>query len=214
RDRLDASGAVALRHAADEPADVCSRGERTLTATAQDDRTDVAAEVLERAPQRVDDPCVDGVDRWVVEPDGLDHAGILENSSRSSVFLNLPTLVLGISSTNSKRSGSHHFAKSGARNSRSSAAVAVAPSRSTTAASGRSSHFASGTATTAASATAGCAISAFSSSTDEIHSPPDLMTSFERSLIWMYPFGWSETTSPVLNQPSSVQRSAWSGVSK
>ena len=46
-------------------------------------------------------------------------------------------------------------------------------------------HFSSGIAITAASATAGCAMSAFSSSTDEIHSPPDLITSFERSLIWM-----------------------------
>ncbi len=114
---------------------------------------------------------------------------------------------------NSNRSGSHHFAKFGARNSRSSSAVAVCPSRSTTAASGRSSHFSSGTAITAASAIAGCAISAFSSSTDEIHSPPDLITSFERSLIWMKPRGCIETMSPVLNQPSSVQRSACSGVS-
>ena len=42
------------------------------------------------------------------------------NCSRSAVFLNLPTAVFGISSTNSKRSGSHHLAKCGARNSRSS----------------------------------------------------------------------------------------------
>ena len=37
---------------------------------------------------------------------------------------NFPTAVFGISSTNSKRSGSHHFAKLGARCSRSSSAVA------------------------------------------------------------------------------------------
>src|SRR5439155_6123871 len=90
------------------------------------------------------------------------------NISRSSILRNLPTLVFGISSMNSNRSGSHHFANCGARKSRSSSLVAVAPSFSTTAASGRSAHFSSGIAITAASATAGCAMSAFSSSTDEI----------------------------------------------
>ena len=49
-------------------------------------------------------------------------------------------------------------------------------------ASGRSPHFSSGTPITAASATAGWAISAFSSSIDEIHSPPDLITSLARSV--------------------------------
>ena len=58
------------------------------------------------------------------------------------------------------------------------------PSRSTTHASGRSSQRASGTAITAASTTSGCAMRWPSSSTDEIHSPPDLMTSFARSVIW------------------------------
>jgi hypothetical protein len=125
----------------------------------------------------------------------------------------LPTAVFGISGTNSYASGSHHFAKFGARNSRSSSGVAVAPSRSTQTASGRSSHFSCGIAITAASAIDGCAIRAFSRSTDEIHSPPDLITSFERSLIITYPFGWNDAMSPVLNQPSSVQRSACSGVS-
>ena len=56
-------------------------------------------------------------------------------------------------------------------------------------------------------------MSAFSSSTEEIHSPPDLITSFERSLIWMKPRGSIDTMSPVLNQPSAVQRLACSGVS-
>src|SRR5207302_11022431 len=188
---------------------------RAFPGAAQHDRTHVVAERLQLAPERVDDRCVDGVDRRIVEPDSLDHevTTSFANISRSSVFRNLPTLVFGISATNSNRSGSHHFAKFGARNARSSSPVAAAPSLSTTAASGRSSHFTSGIAITAASATAGCAISAFSSSTDEIHSPPDLITSFERSLIWMYPRGLIETMSPVLNQPSGVQRSACSGVS-
>src|SRR5207244_6101700 len=42
---------------------------------------------------------------------------------------------------------------------------------------------ASGTAITAASSTFGCAISAFSSATDEIHSPPLLIRSLVRSAI-------------------------------
>jgi len=42
-----------------------------------------------------------------------------------------------------------------------------------------------GRAMTAASATFGWAMSAFSRSTEEIHSPPDLMTSLERSEILM-----------------------------
>ena len=62
--------------------------------------------------------------------------------------------------------------------------VSVAPGFGTTQASGRSSHFASGTPTTAASSTLGCAMMAFSSSTELIHSPPDLITSLARSVIW------------------------------
>ena len=66
------------------------------------------------------------------------------NCSRRAVLRNLPTAVFGISSTTSNRSGSHHFAKWGARNSRSSSGSAVCPSRKTTTASGRSDHFSSG----------------------------------------------------------------------
>ena len=49
------------------------------------------------------------------------------NCSRSAVLRNLPTAVFGISSTNSNRSGSHHFANVPARYSRSSSGVAVCP---------------------------------------------------------------------------------------
>ena len=52
----------------------------------------------------------------------------------------------------------------------------------TTEASGRSPHFSSGTPTTVASWIEGWPIRAFSRSTEEIHSPPDLMTSLERSV--------------------------------
>ena len=50
---------------------------------------------------------------------------------------------------------------------------------------GRSSHFGWRTPITAASAIAGCAMAMFSRSIELIHSPPDLITSFERSVIWM-----------------------------
>ena len=54
----------------------------------------------------------------------------------------------------------------------------------TTQASGRSVHFSSGMPITAASTTSGLPTSRFSSSTEEIHSPPDLITSLSRSEIW------------------------------
>ncbi len=75
-------------------------------------------------------------------------------------------------------------------------------------ASGRSPHLSSGTATTAASATSGWDISAFSSSTEEIHSPPDLMTSLARSVRVRKPSGEIVPTSPVFSQPSSLNLSA------
>jgi hypothetical protein len=55
---------------------------------------------------------------------------------------------------------------------------------------------------TAASAIAGCAIRRLSSSTEEIHSPPDLITSFARSVMWMKPLESSDPTSPVRSHPS------------
>ena len=55
----------------------------------------------------------------------------------------LADAVFGISSTNSKRSGSHHFANCGARKRAARPPSRSAPSFSTTAASGRSSHFSS-----------------------------------------------------------------------
>jgi hypothetical protein len=129
----------------------------------------VFAEVLERVPERLDDPRVHRVDRRVVEPDGFDHAGIPENISRSSVFLNLPTLA-GLRDE-LEPLGSHHFAKSGARNARSSSAVAVALRAARRRQAG-ARPTSDRRAMTAASAMAGCAISAFSSSTDEITRRP------------------------------------------
>jgi hypothetical protein len=51
----------------------------------------------------------------------------------------------------------------------------------TTKASGRSCQRGSGIATTAASATCGMDMMSASMSSEEIHSPPDLMRSFDRS---------------------------------
>src|SRR5690606_30925667 len=101
--------------------------------------------------------------------------------SRRSFLENLPTLVFGISSMKTTSSGSHHLATLSARYSRSASLVSSSHSRTTTQASGRSAHFGWGTPITAASATAGWPMISFSRSTDEIHSPPDLMTSLVRS---------------------------------
>ena len=48
----------------------------------------------------------------------------------------------------------------------------------------------------------GCAMTAFSMSMLEIHSPPDLMTSLERSVMAMWPSASMVATSPVMNQSS------------
>ena len=98
---------------------------------------------------------------------------------------NLPTLVLGISTTKVHWSGSHQRGTRPTRKSSRSAGAGVRPGLGTTATSGRSDHFGSGMAMTAASKTSGWAMTAFSSSTEEIHSPPDLMTSLVRSEIVM-----------------------------
>ena len=60
---------------------------------------------------------------------------------------------------------------------------------------------------TAASLIFGWAISSFSSSTDEIHSPPDLMRSLVRSTRRIRPGSSIVATSPVRSQPSSVKLS-------
>src|SRR5699024_6225677 len=79
------------------------------------------------------------------------------------------------------------------------------PSLITIVASGRSSHLGSGTPITATSATAGCSSRWFSTSTDELHSPPDLMTSLARSVSCRNPSGLMYPTSPVRSQPSSKE---------
>jgi len=117
----------------------------------------------------------------------------------------------GTSSMNTTSSGSHHLATRGVRNSSSSSLVADSPSLRTTAASGRSCQRGCAMPMTAASATAGCAIRWFSSSTELIHSPPDLTRSFVRSDSRMLPCRSIAPTSPVRSQPSEVKDSGdWS----
>ena len=65
---------------------------------------------------------------------------------------------------------------------------ALRPGLATTIRSGRSSHLGWGTPITAASATSGWPTARFSISMVEIHSPPDLITSLERSVMVMKPW--------------------------
>ena len=109
--------------------------------------------------------------------------------SRSSFLSCLPTLVRGTSSTNAHCSGSHHLTTRPDRWARSSSGVTDWPGARAMQASGRSPHRSSGAAMTAASRTAGWVRMAASSSSVEIHSPPDLTTSLARSLIVMKPLG-------------------------
>src|ERR1700758_1996393 len=78
-----------------------------------------------------------------------------------------------------------------------------APGFNSTKAQGVSPHFGSGRATTAASMTAGCWVKTSSTSRLEIFSPPEMMMSFERSLISIAPSGCQTARSPDRHQPST-----------
>src|ERR1035437_114961 len=66
---------------------------------------------------------------------------------------------------------------------------------------GTSPHFGSGLATTAAESTVGWRCRMSSTSMEEMFSPPEMITSFERSLMRTYPSGSITARSPVWNQP-------------
>src|SRR6476659_8364628 len=123
--------------------------------------------------------------------------------ARNTFLSNVPTLVFGTSSMKLHRSGICHLATCSPRNAASAAASTPEPCLRTTHANGRSCHRGSGTPMTLASTTSGCAIKWFSSSTELIHSPPDLITSLARSVICTNPSELTEPTSPVRSQPSS-----------
>src|SRR2546421_12909858 len=85
----------------------------------------------------------------------LCEVGDISYLARSTFLSNLPTLVLGMASTNSTSSGSHHRATRGRRYSRISSLVML-PTQSglgTTQARGRSDHLGWGMPTTQASNT-------------------------------------------------------------
>ena len=77
------------------------------------------------------------------------------------------------------------------------------PARGTTSSSGRSCHLGWATPMMAASATPGWPMAAFSTSMEEIHSPPDLITSLARSTSCRKPSASMVATSPVVKKPSS-----------
>src|SRR5207302_3741864 len=107
------------------------------------------------------------------------------NCFRNADFSSLPVEVWGKLGTKMNSSGTCHLANLQVRNERSSSGVTWQPSLRTTAASGLSCHLGCGAATTAASFTAGWATRAFSTSTELIHSPPDLIRSLVRSVIFI-----------------------------
>src|SRR5437868_3538709 len=131
----------------------------------------------------------------------LDYSPLRSNSymspyrSRSSFLLILPTLVLGMLSTNRIFSGIPYFEMMplSANTLRWSLMTAslrpfASDARLTTTASGRSPHLSSLTPMTAASATpAHCEIRS-SICSDETHSPPVLITSLIRSVMCTEPF--------------------------
>src|SRR5699024_3274411 len=68
---------------------------------------------------------------------------------------------------------------------------------------GRSSHLGCSNPTTAAWFTLGWPTMAFSISIDDIHSPPDLITSLSRSVILMKQYSSMVATSPERQYPST-----------
>mmetsp|Transcript_122723 Transcript_122723/g.281379 ORF Transcript_122723/g.281379 Transcript_122723/m.281379 type:complete len:200 (+) Transcript_122723:204-803(+) len=78
---------------------------------------------------------------------------------------------------------------------------ALEGSASWTRATGRSSHLGWGMATTQDMDTSGSSVIWFSMSIELIHSPPDLMTSLDRSQMMNAPSSSTRTTSPVIRYP-------------
>src|SRR5258705_1437087 len=123
--------------------------------------------------------------------------------SRNSFLLILPTLVLGIPSTKMIFSGMPYFemmplsANALRWSLMTVSLMPLASARLTTSASGRSPHLSSLTPMTAASATpAHCEIRS-SICSDDTHSPPVLITSLIRSVMWTQPPGLTTAISLV-----------------
>src|SRR5258706_2265919 len=110
-------------------------------------------------------------------------AAVLLARSRSRNFWILPVEVLG-SGPKITVFGALKRAMRARQNSMISSTLAEAPSFSSMNAHGVSPHLGSGCATTAAIITAGWPWSTSSTSCVEMFSPPEMITSFERSLIF------------------------------
>src|SRR5207249_9173656 len=102
--------------------------------------------------------------------------------SRNTNFWILPVEVFGSGPKTTWR-GALNRAMRSRQKAMISPGSAAAPSFSVTKAQGVSPQFGSGFATTAASSTAGCRYRTSSTSIVEMFSPPEMMMSFERSLI-------------------------------
>src|SRR5262249_35134400 len=122
--------------------------------------------------------------------------------SRSTNFWIFPVEVFG-SGPNTTVFGTLRRASFSRQKPMISSALASRPGFSVTKAQGVSPHFSSGRATTAASITAGCWVNTSSTSRLEIFSPPEMMMSFERSLISIAPSGCQTARSPDRHQPST-----------
>src|SRR5258708_5075277 len=119
-------------------------------------------------------------------------AGRVRYLCRSALLSSFPTLVLSRLSTKRMVSGTAYFEIAPRVTCCMMCALMSAgsggmPARSTTMASGRSPHFASSMPITATSATFGCWPMMASSSREETHSPPVLITSLIRSVTIRYP---------------------------
>ncbi len=102
---------------------------------------------------------------------------------RSTYFWILPVAVFGSSAVKVTPRGALKWASRSRANAMISSPVALLPSRSTTKACGVSPHFSCGRPTIATSWTAGCRSSTPSTSTEEMFSPPLMITSLSRSRI-------------------------------
>ena len=130
-------------------------------------------------------------------------APILQTRSKYTL-VDLPVPDPGNASIGSIASGIHHRWTRSARNSRSERGSSETPSCMTTNAYGRSLHRSSRTATTATSAMPSKSRRCPSSTSEWIHSPPDLILSSSRSTIRTKRVPSATATSPVRSQPSAV----------
>src|SRR5271157_4833457 len=109
--------------------------------------------------------------------------GVVPYCFRSSRFITLPVPLLGKLSRNSTERGHLKCDSRERQNSKMSFSPACDPGFKTTSAFGASPHFWSGTGITTASYTSGWAVSTFSTSREDMFSPPLTMISFLRSTI-------------------------------